>query len=159
MGCFQSYFSRRVDLIIRDNVCAVCLSASSNVIIYPCGHFQLCSVCAAHIRKWRMRKCVRLNQNTNKFFYRISCPTCFENGGLIKIFPAGNHKCRVCKEQFVDALILPCSHFEICYKCCLDFSVNRLQITVMEDHALSCPICRDEGAMFTIPPPPPPPPI
>ena len=148
MGCVQSSQDTRSDTrTSQNNECVICFSASSNVIIYPCGHYQICSSCAHRLRKWRIRY---LNLKTNNFFKRITCPTCFEPGGMIKIFPDGNHKCRVCKEKFVDALILPCSHFEICYECCSDFTVNRLQINVLSEYTLLCPICRGEGGMFIV---------
>lgn len=146
MGCLQSTTLSKQNYI---NECVICCSASSNVMLIPCGHHQICNTCAFRLLKMVPKREVKLTRETNKYFKNITCPICFQSGGLIKMFSnrTEGRKCSVCK-TIVNAFIIPCCcKCNICYECCLDFVSNgsEHEISLSSEFSIVCPVCRREG--------------
>ena len=159
MGCIQSLFHSLHEN--EDNLCVICYSAFSNVVLIPCGHYQICNICAIHFGRMVPRKTVILSQETNNYFKYIRCPICFQNSGLIKIFSNRKEaKCKICQTKEINGLILPCSNFTMCFDCCLDFASNQSDENQSDENqnriyfstifSVICPICRSEGAMIKL---------
>ena len=57
-------------------------------------------------------------------------------------------RCIICY-QTVDRILVPCSHYILCFSCCKELSshyqgVNYIHIKLdkTKDHVLQCPLCR-----------------
>ena len=155
MGCLQSLLTSTFNENYNNNTCVICWSASSNVIVIPCGHHQICESCALHLRRRNHREVI-ISQETNIFFKHITCPICFHASGVIKTFPnrtEREYQCSVCKKNSeINCLIIPCCNFSVCYECCLNFETNQGEnhISLSTDFSIVCPVCRREGTMITL---------
>lgn len=147
MGCLQSSAQENED------ECVICCSVSSNVILIPCGHKQICSTCALHLSKRVQSRQLNLRQESNNYFKNITCPICLQGGGLIKIFSnrLPQYECSVCKTiTDMNAFILPCyCNSNTCYECCSNFETNQSEVSFYSDISIVCPICRTEGTFIS----------
>ena len=69
-------------------LCALCLEREVCIILYPCAHYSLCSICADNLQTYYIQEgltssmCIRVHREDNA----IKCPVCRSFGFIFKVY-------------------------------------------------------------------------
>lgn len=98
-------------------MCMICHKEEAELACVPCGHILICHNCKDSFEKSERKKKV--------------CPICSTPVlKLVNVFQ--EQECQICCDSKADTMILPCGHFEYCYKC----AVRACEVSKI------CPTCR-----------------
>ena len=84
---------------------------------------------------------VRLRKYHREYIYEK------EPGNLSKLSITTVRKCRMC-DEFIDSIILPCYHSELCYKCSSRFINQEKDVKFDENLRIYCPECGEQCRVF-----------
>ena len=82
---------------------------------------------------------VRLRKYESEIIYEK------EHGELATLYFTTVRNCRICNE-FIDSIILPCNHSELCYKCSSRFINQEKDVKI--DVRMNCPECGEQCKSF-----------
>merc|ERR1712107_21026 len=103
--------------------CKVCMAEDIDSVLLDCGHLVACNLCGNKLTKKEFKKMLKL------------CGVQFETGVTARRMlllqggeiPKKDPKCKVCLENNIDSVFLPCGHMMTCIQC--------------GSKLVNCPIC------------------